>query len=222
MRTTKAEKLIDLQTFQGLGKLEPNEQDKVRQEAKLLAEAMKTEVMSKLSIGEHLSELRKILEPKRVFVSFLKQWATEYALPMSKATAYRYIELFTTAHSKMPKPVLEMALQRGTKINAAVLAQNPPPKTEDKSKIQEYLDNLKTDRVEVIPGPDTLLKECVNFVGTRWEKLPNNHKSRTAFMRSLIGMLMARFGVASELSFAPMAIPESFRAKRGRPVGKAA
>jgi hypothetical protein len=222
-KATKATTEVDtLDTFQGMSKLEPNEQEQVKAEAKLLTEAMKTEVVSKLAIGEHLYALRKILEPKRVFVGFLNEWSKAHSLPMSKATAYRYIDLYTTAHSKMPRPVLEMAIQRGAKLNAQTLAQNPPPQTTDKTKIAAYLDNLKNTRIEVVAGPDVLLKECVNFVATRWEKLPNNSKARTAFMRALIGMLLAKFGVASELSFSPMAVPDHFRAKRGRPLGRAA
>lgn len=215
--TKHTEMMIDPKTFQGLSKLEPNEQDKVRQEDRLLANSMKTEAVSKLSIGEHLTNLRKILEPKHIFVAFLKQWSSEYALPMSRATAYRYMDMYDTAYSALPGPILERAIQKGTKMGAEILAFHPPPQTEDPTEIEKYLDGLKQNRVEVVPGPDLLLRECVNFVGTRWAKLPGDHTSRTAFMQSLVGMLMAKFGVASEQTFHPMAIPESFRAQRGRP-----
>ena len=150
-------------------------------------------------------------------MAFIKQWSAEYALPMSRATAYRYMEMYDTAYSALPQPVLERAIQKGTKLGANVLAFGEPPTGNDATEIEKYLDGLKQNRVEVVPGPDILLRECVNFVGTRWEKLPNDHKSRTAFMQSLVGMLLAKFGVASEQTFYPMAIPESFRAQRGRP-----
>jgi hypothetical protein len=224
VKTAKqVDKLIDPKTFQGLAKLEPNEQDLVRREARALAHAMKGEAVSKLSIGEHLAALRKVLEPRRIFVAFLKQWSSEYALPMSRATAYRYIEQYNVAYSALPSNVLEMAVRKGTKIGTEALVSNPPPETQDQGEIEKYLDNLKTTRVEVVAGPDTLLRECVNFVGTRWDKLPaGDHKARTKFMGSLIGMLLAKFGVASEQSFAPMAIPDTFRAVRGRPRSVAA
>ncbi len=200
--------------FQGWGKLEPNEQDAVKRESLELFESRKLESKSKLEQGQHLSALRDILEPKRIFTSFLQD-----IFHMSKATAYRYMEAYEVTRSKVSAPVLEIALARGTKISPKMLAANPPPKTTNRAKIEVYLDTLKPGRIDAPVSAETLLKECVNFVSLRWDRLPSNHKTRAAFMRSLIGMLMARFGVASDQSFSPTAIPDSFRVVRGRPKG---
>lgn len=203
---------VNPETFHGLSKLEPNEQDKVKAESQKLTEALRSETQSKLAVGEALVRLRDVLEPKKIFVSYLR-----YAFEMSVPTAYRYIEYYTTAHSKLPKPVIEMALQRGAKIDIAAIEKNPPPDTKDKGKIIEYLSNLRPVRVEVAQSPDLILKECVNFVSTRWDRLPNNQRAKVTFMRNLIGMLMTKFGTASEQTFSPMAIPDNFRTARGRP-----
>lgn len=202
---------INPEKFHDWSKLEPHDQDRVRQETLKLEEARGLESKSKLGQGEHLSKLQSILLPKKMFLSYIKE-----VFGMSRATAYRYIELYAVAQSKLPSPVLDMAIQSGTRINAQILKDNPPPKTEDRSKIQEYLSNLRPMRVEVAKSPDVLLKECVNFVSTRWGQLPSNHKARTAFVQSLVGMLLGKFGIANTQSFSPMAVPENFKSQRGR------
>jgi hypothetical protein len=208
--------------FLGFGKLEPNMQDKVRQEeAKLTLAADRIEV-STMEMGEHLFNIRKILDSgrSRVFNKFLLSWVRNRKRPISRATAYRYIEEYKVAHSRVAKPVLEMALQRGTKLTAETLTNNPPPKTEDKTKIARYLDNLRNMRVEVIKSPDTITKEIVNFARSRLATIANG-KTKMAIMRTVVGMLMATVGI-SEQSFTPVAVPESFKAKRGRPARKVA
>lgn len=195
-------------TFEGLDDLQPLQIDKVRSEAQALVEALASESQSKLAIGEHLSNLRGLL--KRKFVGFLKA-----NFDMSVATAYRYIDLYAAAKSKMPKPVLEMAVRQGVRLNAQTLKKSPPPKTEDKGKIQQYLASLRPTRVEIHKSTDLLLKECVNFVSVRYQQVPN--RSKPGFQRDLIGMLMTKFGVASDQMYSPAAVPENFRVVRGRP-----
>jgi len=209
MRKSTAE--VTPETFHGWSKLEAFEQDKVRQETLKLEEARGLESKSKLGQGEHLAKLQSILLPKKMFLSYIGE-----VFGMSRPTAYRYIDLYNAAQSKLPAPILEMAIRNGTKINAQILKANPPPKTEDRSAIKKYLDNLSPMRVEVAKSPDQLLKECVNFVSTRWSQLPNNHKTRTAFVQALVGMLLGKFGIASTQTFAPMAVPDTFKAQRGR------
>jgi hypothetical protein len=213
---------IGLETFQGWSKLEPNEQNRLTVETQALERAAEAYEMSNLEIGEHLDNINKVLNPKRQFNKWLLWWLKSRKKGKSRSWAYQAMAEYQAIKKDIPKPVLDAAKAAGTRINPLIYAKHPAPKTSDPGQIQKYLDSLKTTRLEVVSSPDQLLKECVNFVGTRWEKLPNNSKARTAFMRALIGMLLAKFGVASELSFAPMAIPDTFRAKRGRPLSKAA
>jgi len=210
--STAVELTVNPETFQGWSKLEPNEQASVKTESTALREAQHLESQSKLAIGEHLTKLREILEPKRMFLSFLTE-----VFDMSRATAYRYMNLYSLAQQALTPPVLEMAIQRSTRITPEMLKANPAPVTTDRSKIAEYLSSLKPIRVEVAKSPETLLKECVNFVSSRWDQLPQHQRTRQTFINSLVGMLLNRFGVASEKSFAPIAIPESFKGARGRP-----
>ena len=194
--------------IEGLEKLSAHDQDRVKIEARALAEALAEENQSKLAIGEHLSNLRGVL--KRRFLKFLKD-----NFKMSQATAYRYIDLYGVAKSKMPKPVLEMAVRQGVRIHPEALKRNPPPKTGDTSKIQEYLDKLRPTRIEVHKSTDILLKECVNFCYLRYQQVPNKQKPN--FQRSLLGMLMTKFGIASDQMYSPVAVPSSFIVHRGRP-----
>lgn len=214
--------LVSPETFQGWGKLEPNEQTRLTVETQALEKASEAVEMSTLEVGEHLDNISRVLSPKRQFNKWLLWWLDTRKNAKSRSWAYQTMAEYQAIKADIPRPVLEMAKQRGAKITPQVLTQHPPPKTEDKGKILKYLDTLKPLRVEIAKSPDLLLKECINFVGTRWSQLPPNHKARTAFMRALMGMLLSKFGVANELSFAPMAIPDSFRSQRGRPVSRAA
>jgi hypothetical protein len=215
MTAEKAEQAaINPETFQGWGKLEPSEQEAVKKETQSLDDSRRMESVSKLQVGEHLSKLQKVLEPKRLFISFLDE-----VFGMSRATAYRYMEMYQTAKGHMPAPVLEIAIERGSKIDPEILKKSTPPQTTDRTAIQKYLETLRPVRAtSEAKTPDLLLKECFNFVASRWAMLPNNMKTRTAFMRSLFGMLLAKFGVATPQSFVPEAAPQTFHKKRGRPL----
>lgn len=208
-----AVRLDDLKGWSELGQLE---KQLVREETQNLADALYNESQSRLIIGEHLIKLRKVLLPKHMFLIHLS-----LLFKMSRATAYRYIKEYEEAKKKLPKPVLEMAKRKGIKaIHIKRVEHHPPaPKTKDPVKIEKYIDSLKsaTSHPEVIHTSDTLLKECVNFVSSRFDKLPHNGKTRTAWVRSLIGMLMTKFGMGTEQPFGPMAIPDNFRSTRGRP-----
>lgn len=207
---------INPEKFHGWGSLEPNEQDKLTTEMQALERATTTYEMSNLEIGEHLDRIGQILTPKRQFNKWLTWWLDTRKKAKSRSWAYQALKEYQDVRNSVPKPVLDMAKQRGTKLSVEVLAQNPPPKSTDKEAIVRYLDNVKPMRVEVAKSPDVLLKECVNFVSTRWGQLPSNHKARTAFVQSLVGMLLGKFGIANTQSFSPMAVPDNFKSQRGR------
>ena len=56
--------LASLETFDGWGKLELNEQNKLTIETQALEKATETYEMSNLEIGEHLDKISQVLSPK--------------------------------------------------------------------------------------------------------------------------------------------------------------
>ena len=207
---------VNPEKFHGWSKLEPLEQTKLTVEIQALEKAADAFEMSTLEVGEHLDNINRVLSPKRQFNKWLMWWLEGRKKAKSRSWAYQAMKEYQDLREHTPKLVLQIAKERGTKLKARALVLNPPPRTEDRSEIVRYLDSQKLTRVEVVKSSDTLLKECVNFVSTRWSQLPNNNKTRTAFMQALIGMLLGKFGVASTQSFAPMAVPDTFKAQRGR------
>ncbi len=214
-------KTTELEAFAGWEKLEPKEQVVVRRESEAVTEALMQEGQSKIAIGESLSTLRSILQPKHMWLALLTD-----KFHMSRATAYRYMEEYEKVAKAMPKNVLHIAKQRGFKIKPQTLVKNPPPTTSDVKEIVHYLEKLERPTVVNPPremNTDILLKECVNFVRSRFQRLPNNQRTKQAFIRSLIGMLLSTFGIASEGSYGPMAVPAHFKPNPvGRPLKKAA
>ena len=209
-----------LESFAGWAKLAPKEQQVVRRAADSVTHALLQEGQSKIAIGESLEAIRTILHPKHLWMKFLK---TQFH--MSSATAYRYIEEYQAVVKALPKTVLAVAKERGFKIKPGAVFTNPPPVTDNVKEIVHYLE--KMERPTVVNPPQTvdsdmLLKECVNFVRTRFERLAGNGKTKTAFIRALIGMLLSTFGISSSASYEPIAVPGHFRAKLGRPLKEAA
>jgi hypothetical protein len=223
-------------------KLDENEKGAVKAESEQLAVAMLNFGRSRLSIGEHLSKLRDVLEPHNVFGKFLKNFH------FSKRTAYRYIRGFENAQARLPEPILKAAMVRGMAIigesdqkplgiYTEAAKQLPPPNVANETQAQAYLDSLdmlrKTSRgtepqttgtfaVTIPQDPETLLKECYRFVSSRYKKLPTNHKTRSAWVDKLVGMVLNELGVSGTKSFHPIAIPEGYKAERGRPRAAAA
>lgn len=210
-------KTNELEAFVGWGKLQPKEQQTVRRETENVTEALMQEGQSKIAIGESLATLRAILQPQHMWLALLKG-----QFHMSRATAYRYIDEYQKVAKALPRNVLAVAKQRGFKIKAKAMAKNPPPVTSDVSQIVHYLEKL--ERPVVVNPPktedtDMLLRECVNFVRTRFQRLPNNHRTKATFITSLIGMLLSTFGISSQVAYSPMAVPDHFKPK---PVGRPA
>lgn len=223
MKTNESPRLDDLK---GWSKLEHREQQVVRNETKAVAEALDNEKESKLEAGKHLIELRKILQPHGMFLAHIAANFRYDDRPMGRATAYRYMDYYTETSKKLSKPVLEIVMRRGYRPEQMkLLEDNPPPKTSDPVVIRKHLDKLERRPREVkeVPesshhSPDTYLKEVINFAANRYDRLPRNARTRTAWVTSLIGMLLTRFGWGTAQTFEPMAIPDKFKsAPRGRP-----
>lgn len=201
------------ETFQGWSKLEPVEQTKLTVETQALDKAADSYEMSNLEVGEHLDRISQLLTPKRQFNKWLIWWLGRRKKAKSRSWAYQALEEFKTIRSHMPKPVLEMAKERGTKIDARILALNPPPKTNDKGQIAAYLDTVRPirGRIEVAKSRAMLVKECVNFVGLRWAQVPNKEKPK--FKEEFLGMCLTKFGVSNSQYVDPIALPDT-RAKK--------
>lgn len=216
MNTASTNAIAHLDDLRGWSKLEKNNQRIVREATAAVIEARRQEEESKLEIGKNLMEVRDILKPKNMWIAYLKE-----SFEMSQASAYRYIEEYVAARRKLPKPVLEIVMRRAYRpAQIKRIEDNPPPKTHDPIKIGRYLDRLERTPMEVVEpeivyNPDTILRECVNFISNRFERLPRN--MRTKIARVLIGMMMTKFGFGAVQSFEPEAIPETFKAVRGRP-----
>lgn len=208
---------LHLEDLKGWDKLSQDEQTLVRRETQATKEALYMEGQSKLATGEHLHNVRPILEREKMFVAYLDK-----NFGMSRRTAYRRIELYTSATQKLPTNILEAVIGRGVDIRPQAIENAPPaPKTSDPVVISEYVAALESVpyRSQEPPeaNPDTLMKECLNFVGTRFDRLPSTGRVRSQWIQSFVGMILARFGVASQQSFSPTAIPEKFKVVRGRP-----
>jgi len=202
------------------GVLTAPEQRTVLIETQALTEEMVKYGMSRLAIGERLLNLRDILEPKRKFVNFLNTQCR-----FSRATAYRYINTYLSIKDRVPEVVLRTAIARGFDLtNAALVERMPPPKTHDRTKIVKYLEKMEKYRKEERStaaepeyDPDLLMREALNFVAMRFNRLPLNNRARREWLEQLMGMLLSDLGVREEQSFAQIPVPDEFRVMRSRP-----
>ena len=205
----------ELTFIEGWENLSAEEQGTVRDETQAARTALISEGQSRLTVGEHLIAIRDILEPKKMWTSYLRT-----TFHMSVATAFRYIKYFEVNAKRLPKPVFAVALEMGYSLPAKAIESTNPPKTDDREKIMQYLDRINKPAPKSQPAesnPDELMKSCIHFVGLQFSKLPKNSRIRGNFARNLIGMEMTVFGMGNEQSFAPVGIPENFRVVRGRP-----
>src|ERR1700686_2880747 len=84
-----------LASLEGWSDLPSTEQQTIESEYISLYDSLKSLSVARLAVGEHLSNIRSILEPKRLFNKFLDSQTS-----LSRATAYRYIDLYTATSSR--------------------------------------------------------------------------------------------------------------------------
>lgn len=218
MNTADANNVTRLDDLRGWSKLEKSKQQIVRHANQAALEAFHQEKESRLEVGKNLLEIREILKPRNMWIAYLKE-----CFDMSQASGYRYIEEYVEARKQLPKPVLEIVARRAyrpAQIKRIVENFHHQKPMTDPIKIGRYLDKLERTPApvvepEIVYNPDTILRECVNFISNRFERLPRS--MRTKIARVFIGMIMTKFGFGAVQSFEPEAIPETFRAVRGRP-----
>ena len=204
----------DLVTIEGWDKLESSEQQTVKTETTNLDKALIESGKARLSIGEHLFNIREVLEPKGMFTKFLN-CCTRF----SRASAYRYVDMFTAASQILPSPVMQQAMLRGTeKINLKAVKASPPPKTTNVTQINDYLDKIQAPvREAAETNPEVLKKECWMKIHSAFQRLPNNSRTRSAWIHSLLGMALTELGVSGAQTVTPVAVPDTYRPARGRP-----
>lgn len=210
------------------GKLEASEQRSVLLETQALTEELVKHEMSRLGMGKHLKNLRSVLEPKKIFVKYVK---SRYGDQFSIATAYRWIEIYENTEDKVPDVVLSTAIAHGYDVISTGMMEKmktiPQPKTQDRVKIVHYLEKVKaaqkaseTEERSVTAFPEydleVMKKELINFAGLRYDRLPQAPKVRQKWATEVIGMLLSRFNMKAT-EFNPIEVPEGFRVVRGRP-----
>lgn len=215
-----------LAAIPGWSDLDISEHTKIEQESRALAQSLLGWGQSRLAIGEHLTNLQSILEPKKMFSKYLKLYN------LRRSTAYKCIHEFRNAKSTLPEPVLRIAMARGFNmlgespdkplgVYTHVVKALPPPKNGDPEAIHEWLNTVEAHRkkgphsVHKVDTPtsdkETVVREVYRFFESRFERLPNSHKSRAYVVDMLVGMFMSKLGVASK-TFGAVAPPD-FRSK---------
>lgn len=210
---------VSLEALRGWNQLEPEEQQRVQSENRLLFEEVEKLGEGKLAIGHHLYNLREILGAKNhrgLWERYLK------TTPFSRATANRYIQNYEVTRTILPQPILQVAMLRGMDtISAKTVEAFPPPRTLNPLKINNYLDSLHSRPVLVEKKVDVdgLQKSAFNSVRLAYEKVPNRQKEE--FLERHIGYVMD-LGEMAPRKFGPETVPADYVVPRGRPVKKEA
>jgi hypothetical protein len=228
-------------------KLNTNQKANLQEEGTNLAAAMMMHGASGLAIGEHLFNVNQMLKPiNGAWSRFVKDWqfknertAYRYVqryknaknhLPQNvlKAAMGRNISIYG---DKEERPL-------GAYTEAVKIL--PPPRNPDIEAANRYLDQLEETRkmnndaqkkfgnkdgeVRVLAAPATSKNKemwtmhVYRMFRSRFRRLPSSKTSdaRKEFVKTVIGMILTEAGVSGG-NFGAIAIPEEFRAERGRP-----
>jgi hypothetical protein len=220
-----------LASLPGWDQLDTETQATVQQETEALGEALVNLGFSRLAVGEHLSKIQDMLQPKRMFRKFLQTY-----YPVPRSTVYKNISEWKNASARLPEPVLRVAMARNINMlgeseekplgrYTEVVKRNPPPKTEDPKRISQWIDEIEVIRkrreANEIPreekaSVEEVAKIVYRFMNVKFAKLPRG-KARRTCLNMIVGMMLSESGVSSAQSFEPEAVPEHFRAVVGRP-----
>lgn len=202
--------------------LTENEQITIQNEGAKIAQTLLHFGQAKLRIGEHLSRVHEILEPKRLFTQFVK------IFHFSERTAYRYMKGYENSRTVLPTPVVEIAMSRGLNllgdtaekplgVYTETVKALPPPKSPTPAQAIKWVESIeqaqksaRTKRgrsTKSTDGSDSLTK-CFMFVAKRYTKLPADKFTRKQWIQRLVGMLKN-----IEHAIQPQAQPK----RRGRP-----
>ncbi len=206
------------------------EQSTVVTEGQALAGAMLSEGQAKMEVGKHLAAVKAVLEPHNLFQKFLKRF-TKYSIP----TAYRYMRRYENAVKNLPAAVVTAAMSRGIDITGATdakpfgvytnaIKKTRVPRTANEAEAHKFLDRVeeiraqsKEDGPQLVSGdPELSKRECVRFFTLKYDRLPNNKRTRDKFARETIALIMAKAGLETQ-TISPIPVPEDFIVHRGRP-----
>lgn len=218
--TTKTVPLTELEALKGWAKLPETQQQTVAANTTQLFQALLAVSQAKLVVGEHLFSVQEILEPQRIFTKYLKTM-----FHMSKATAYRYIALYTAAKHIFTEPVLKVAMQRpDDRLTLKAIKSAPkPPKTANVVVINEYLDKLQRQPrtvarkvAPVLNAKNTQSLQRILFHGIRivLNRIPK--RSQLKVLETVVSMVLLELGV-SKVTLRATVVPDSFHVVRGRP-----
>ena len=213
-----------------------SEQSLLQVEGQGLAVALLVQGYSRLAIGAHLVKAQAILEPHSLFGKFLKLFR------FTPRTAYRYIQRYNNASANLPEAILRAAMARGVDLSGEHESQPlgryteavkslPPPSDPTPEQADRWIDQVVEEsrgrreagggspRMVELPvaDPEEMLKEAYRFVVTRYRRLPINGRVRAKWINDLAGLMLSELGVGNPQSIKPIAIPEDYRAQRGRP-----
>lgn len=223
-----------LKTFSFFKGLNESEQKVVETESTELLHAMSGFGNARIAIGEHLSRIKDVLTPHNVYGRYFAAARKLGLFTMNIRTADRYVAGYRNAKALLPKPIVNLALERGVNIigdteqkpfgqYTDAVRQLPPPTKPTEEQARVWLNQVEDVRKKsravagfsIVPqDPGTLLQQCYRFVALRYKKLPHTKRVRDNWVRSLMGMLATEFSVTAVYQ---TAIPEEFRTQRGRP-----
>lgn len=199
---------MDFEKLKGWASLPSVEKQAVKKEHMALSTGMERLGKAWIEVGEHLRALRDVLEPHHMFDAYLK--LSPFGL--SRATAYRRIRVAEKARRYLKPDLFRFALLSGLdKVNVEAVKVIPPPKSGSPKEMREYL-KVVSSNPKAAFDPEVMKKECVNFVRTRYEKLPAdwNSRKKADWMRSVCGMEMALMGASGEQKIEVEAIPSEW------------
>jgi hypothetical protein len=228
-------------------KLNTNEKAELQEEGQHLAAAMLMHGASGLAIGEHLFRINENLKKIHgAWSRFVKEWgfktertAYRYVLRYKNAKELMPPNVVKVAMMR------NLALygdkdDRPLGAYTEVAKMLPPPRNPDIEQANRYLDQLESHRkeklaiekkraekdgeVRIIALPATSknkelwLMDCYRMFRSRFRRLPSSKTSdaRKEFVHSFVGYILNEAGM-SAASFKAEAIPEQFKAERGRP-----
>lgn len=158
-------------------------QEKIKSFETDLREAMHLFTDATLKIGQALSGIQKILEPRGAFTAYLK------TLPgFSKATAYRYIEKYETLQKALPGPILERVIAAGI----------PMTSTDEKQPFGKYTKTMKKLALPKGPLSEEKADAWVAELQAKTPAAPRQTKNMSELAKEAIRYVLGHFNKVPE------------------------
>lgn len=203
--------------------LEPELRKKIVEYDARLKQSMQKFGASVLEIGQALSEIKMLLEPRRVWTFYLN------TIPgFSQATAYRYISSYEGAQANLPKGILDRVLLTGIKMiptkdkpfgdyTDAVKSIGKPPS--DANKADEWLAAVEEKQAELRKkgkkaevNIKTLQRDAYRSIVQKYAKV--NEGQQVQWLRQLFAYVLNDVGLEGPLTISPQEPPEYIRTSK--------